>query len=55
MNWVLVITVLVNGQVMHPDKVKFATKEECLTVLRLVEQHAEFKQYKGKAACEKSS
>jgi hypothetical protein len=55
MTWVLLITAIVNGQVIYPDKVKFATKEACLQVLHQVEQHPTFKAYSGKASCEKAS
>jgi hypothetical protein len=52
MTWVLLITVLVNGQVLHPDKATFKTKADCMEVLKVVEQHPLFKQYGGKAVCE---
>jgi hypothetical protein len=53
MTWILVITVLVNGQVMHPDKATFKTRQACIDARKVVEQHPLFKQYEGKAVCEK--
>jgi hypothetical protein len=55
MNWILVITVVVNGQVLHPDKSKYPTRESCQQVLKVIEQHPMFKEYGGKAVCEKAS
>jgi hypothetical protein len=53
MTWVLIITVLVNGQVMQADRTTYKTQKECLYVLKLVEAHPLFKQYGAKASCEK--
>jgi hypothetical protein len=53
MTWVLVITALVNGQVIHADKVRYPTKEACMEVLKQAEQHPMFKAYNAKGACEK--
>jgi hypothetical protein len=55
MTWVLIVTALVNGQVLHADKTSFKTKGECLTVLKLLEQNELFKAYNAKAICEKGS
>lgn len=55
MTWVLVITALVNGQVYNASRVTYKTKIECLKVLKQVEQHPLFKQYSGKASCERST
>jgi hypothetical protein len=55
MSWVLIITALVNGQLVQADRSTYKTKEECLHVLKIVEEHPLFKQYGGKAVCEKAS
>lgn len=53
MKWVLIVTAIVNGQPYRTDPVPFASKEDCLQTLKLVEQHPLYKSYNAKAACEK--
>jgi hypothetical protein len=54
MKWLLIVTAVVNGQPYRTDPVPFPSKEECLHVLKIVEQHPQFKQYGAKASCEKT-
>lgn len=53
MKWVLIVTAIINGKVFHTDPVPFASREECLQILRMVEQHPQFKVHNAKASCEK--
>ena len=53
MKWLLIVTAMVGGQPIHTDPVPYKTKEACLSILKQVEQHPMFKQYKARASCEK--
>ena len=53
MTWILVITALVNGQVVQADRTTYKTEAECRRVLDVVKAHPLFKQFGAKASCEK--
>ena len=55
MNWVLVVTLLINGQPHTADKLTFKTKETCLDIAKQIEKLELVKAYDGKASCEKAS